>query len=134
MNRLFSRKPKKSLKHSQRVLGIPTNIAAGPLGFRAELDTSPKGEKNRDYQDLEADLTDSTVALGKNNNKGLQIVFQGTTGEGQALPAPEISTPDAVVSGADHGGDPPSERFRSLPSALTFIWISMSLHTRRGRR
>ena len=24
--------------------GIPTNIAAGPLGFRAELDVNPKGD------------------------------------------------------------------------------------------
>ena len=57
MNRLFDRRPKKSLKSSQRhvSLGIPTNIAAGPLGFQAELDIDPKGEQNHSYHDLEAD-------------------------------------------------------------------------------
>jgi len=49
MNRLFSKKPKKSLKPSQRhaSLGIPTNVAAGPLGFRAELDIGTKGKRDR---------------------------------------------------------------------------------------
>jgi len=46
MNHKFDKKSKKSFKSSQRhiSLGIPTNIAAGPLGFRAELDIGPKGE------------------------------------------------------------------------------------------
>ena len=57
MNRLFDRRPKKSLKSSQRhvSLGIPTNIAVGPLGFQAELGIDPKGEQNHSYHDLEAD-------------------------------------------------------------------------------
>ena len=33
-------------------MGIPTNIAVGPLGFRADLDIGPKGERNRSYRDL----------------------------------------------------------------------------------
>ena len=28
-------------------LGVPTNIAVGPLGFRAALDADAKGEQNR---------------------------------------------------------------------------------------
>lgn len=57
MNNLFDKKAKKSSKYSQRALflGIPTNIAAGPLGFRAELDAGPKGEQNRPHQDFEVD-------------------------------------------------------------------------------
>ena len=57
MDRLFGKKHKKSLKYSPRdvFMGIPTNMAAGPLGFRADLDIGPKGEKNRAYQDLEVD-------------------------------------------------------------------------------
>ena len=53
MKDLFNKKPKKSLKSPQRhiSLGIPTNIAAGPLGFRAELDIGPKGEQRRLYHD-----------------------------------------------------------------------------------
>ena len=46
MARPFGKRPKKSLKPSQHIfLGIPTNIAAGPLGFQVELDIGPKGEK-----------------------------------------------------------------------------------------
>ena len=45
---------KKSPKPSQRYLslGIPTGIAAGPLGFKAELGIGPKGEQiaYRDYE------------------------------------------------------------------------------------
>jgi len=46
MKRLLGKKPKKSSKPSQKHihLGILTNIAAGPLGFQAELNIAPKGE------------------------------------------------------------------------------------------
>ena len=37
-----TKKPVKTLAKNL-LLGIPTNIAAGPLGFRAELDIDPKG-------------------------------------------------------------------------------------------
>lgn len=37
------------------------NVAVGPLGFRAELDTDPGGEQNRSYNDLEVDRPDLTV-------------------------------------------------------------------------
>ena len=49
MDHLFGKKSKKSRKSSQRhlSLGIPANIAAGPLGFRAELDIGPDGEQAR---------------------------------------------------------------------------------------
>lgn len=42
---MFGKKSKKLFKLSQRDLspGILTNIAAGPLGFRGELDIGPKG-------------------------------------------------------------------------------------------
>jgi len=55
MNHKFDKKSKKSFKSSQRhiSLGIPTNIAAGPLGFRAELDIGPKGESSH-YHTAEA--------------------------------------------------------------------------------
>ena len=53
---MFREKSKKLPKYSQRhlSLGIPTNIAAGPLGFRAELDIGPKGERGRSCHDSEA--------------------------------------------------------------------------------
>ena len=54
MKRLFGKKVKKSLKPPQQIVAfvIPTNIAAGPLGFRAELDIDSTGDS---YQDLGAD-------------------------------------------------------------------------------
>jgi len=56
MNRPFDKKSNKSLKSSQRhtALEIPTNLAAGPLGFRTKLDIDPKGERGRSYRDLGA--------------------------------------------------------------------------------
>ena len=39
----MSQKKPKSLPKKHLLFGIPINIAAGPLGFRTELDTDPKG-------------------------------------------------------------------------------------------
>ena len=54
----FAKQSKKSPKPSQQhiFLGIPTNIAAGSLGFRAELDISTKGEHNRFRHNLGASM------------------------------------------------------------------------------
>ena len=48
MKHLFSKGPKKPPKYSQRdlFLGIPINVAAGPLGFRAELNIASEGERS----------------------------------------------------------------------------------------
>jgi hypothetical protein len=113
MNRLFDKKPKKSPKLTQRdiFLGIPTNIAAGLLGFQADLDIGPEGEQNRASRDLEVDSTDSTVALDEESTRGPRIVLQGKTSEDQELPAPETSIPSAVVGDTDHGCGPSGKRF-----------------------
>ena len=44
---MSGKKSKKSLRPPANhfLFGIPANIAAGPLGFRAELDVDPKGER-----------------------------------------------------------------------------------------
>jgi hypothetical protein len=44
----FRKESEKSSKIPQKHihLGIPINIATGPLGFRAELDTDPIGSQN----------------------------------------------------------------------------------------
>lgn len=54
---MFNKKSKKRLKPpTNLLLGIPTNIATGPLGFRAELDVDPKGGRGRfDRDESKAD-------------------------------------------------------------------------------
>ena len=54
MNRLFGKKAKKSRRPPQQniAIGIPTNIAIGPLGFRVEFDIDSIGDS---YQDLGVD-------------------------------------------------------------------------------
>jgi hypothetical protein len=49
MGDTFDKKPKKSPRLSQQhlVSGTPTNVAVGPLGFRAELDIGTKGGETR---------------------------------------------------------------------------------------
>ena len=65
MSRSFDKKPKKSLKPSQRhvSMGIPTNIAVGPLGFQAELDIDSPGQQSRSCHDPEVDGPDLTAIL-----------------------------------------------------------------------
>jgi len=115
MDRLFEKKSKKAHKSTQRLisLGIPTNIAAGPLGFRAELDIEPRGgsrsSHNFEYQ------SDSTVTLDENDTRASRIVFQDKKREDQGLSVPGTSTAGALVGGGEHGDDPTGEYFRSLP-------------------
>ena len=57
---MFGNKSKRSLRALAKHLlfGIPINIAAGPLGFRAELDVDPKGEPSCSRCRLEAGRPD----------------------------------------------------------------------------
>ncbi|KAF9646737.1 hypothetical protein BDM02DRAFT_2976922 [Thelephora ganbajun] len=90
MKRLFGKKSKKSPEPSPKhiSLGISANTAAGPLGFRAELDIGPDDERS---------------------NGGSQIVFQDNSGEDKELPAPEASISGVAVVGTDHRSDPTRE-------------------------
>jgi len=54
---MFDKESKKPPKPPQRriYMGvIPSNIAVGPLGFRAEVATDAESEQSRPYRDLEA--------------------------------------------------------------------------------
>ena len=138
MNRLFDKKSKDSRKSSQRLvsLGIPTNVAIVPLGFRAELDIGPKGERCRPYRDLEADGPDPTVVPDEKDTRASRIVFQESKNEDQGLTATEIPTPVAVVGVTKHGNDTAGECFWSLPSRPMFIGVCSSPpegHTRDTR-
>lgn len=135
MNFTFDKKSKKSLKVSQRhlSLGIPTNIAAGPLGFRAELDIGPKGGWRRSCHDIKADQLDSTVTLDEENTRALRIALHDRESEDQVHPVPETPMP-GVVNSTECGNDPTSECCRSLLLRLIFIRITVPLPIRRERR
>ena len=128
MNRLFDKRSKDSRKSSQRLvsLGIPTNVAIGPLGFRAELDIDPKGERCP-YRDLEVDGPDPTTVLDEKDTRASRIVFQENKSEDRGLPATEVPTLVAVAGGTEHGNDVAGECFWSLPSRPMFIQICSSL-------
>jgi len=103
MNRTHDKKSGKSLKPSQRPasLGIPTNIAVGPLGFRAELDIDPAGEESRFYHDLAADQLDSSTATLDANNPGpSRVVFHDNTSGDQDIHVPETSTTGGAIDRA----------------------------------
>lgn len=111
MNYIFNKKSKKSLKSSRRhiSLGIPANIAVGPLGFRAELDVGPKGEKFHPYHNM-GDRPDWTVIVDENDPRTSRIVFCDKNSEDKGLPAPGTSTLGAVVD-TGHSFNPMSECF-----------------------
>jgi len=102
-----SKKPSKPPQRHISLGLIPSNIAVGPSGFRAEPATDAKSEQSRSYHDLEADDPDSTVALDKKDTKALRIVSQEKN-EDQGLAVTEVPTPNAAVDGSEQGNDPTS--------------------------
>ena len=58
------------------LLGIPPNIAAGLLGFRAELDIKPRGERAISDLDRRGDVdqADSTAILDRSSVRPSRIV------------------------------------------------------------
>ena len=107
LHKLFKKSPEKPQQHIS--LGISTNIAAGPLGFRAELDIGPKGELDR-LSRLQADRPDLTVTLDKKDTRASRIVFHNEDREDQALPTPGTPTTGAAVGGDEHEDVPTGER------------------------
>jgi len=63
--------PKYSLRHIS--LGIPTNIAAGPLGFLAELGIGPKGERSYSHRDVEIRRPNPTATRDLETGTDLQV-------------------------------------------------------------
>ena len=96
--------PKPFRKHI--FLGVPTNIAAGPLGFRAELDTNLIGKKNSSRHDLVAGRSDSLVAMPDENSPGPSRIVFHNKNEDQDLHASETSTTGGVIDhGTEHRND-----------------------------
>ena len=106
---MSGKEPKKSPKPPQRHISlgiIPSNIAVGPFGFRAELAAAAKSE----YSFRSVDSPDSTMLLDK-DTRALRIVSQENESEDQGPAVTEVSTPGPVVGGTEQGNDPTSERF-----------------------
>jgi len=105
MDRPSGKRSKRSLKPAQHIfLGIPTNIATGPLGFRAELDIGPKGEKSRPHHDSGTDRSDPTGTLDEKDPRISRIVFCDKEREDQGAPVQEASTSGAVIGGEQGSG------------------------------
>ena len=87
------KKSKKSSKaFTNLFLGIPTNIAVGPLGFQAALDVNPKGKQNRSYLRLSGDRADPIAILDRGNPEPSRIVPHERGGGAQDPPVPGPST------------------------------------------
>ena len=58
MNQMSDKKRKKSPEPARKRINLGTtiNIAAGSLGFRAELETDPQGNKDRSCRDSELQI------------------------------------------------------------------------------
>ena len=92
---MASKKSKKPFRFlTAQSLGIPTNIAVGPLGFQAALDLNQEGERNRSYHEL--DRPNSTAILDGNNPKPSQIIFRETESGTQEPPVPGTSNALAI--------------------------------------
>ena len=114
-----SKKPLRPLaKHL--LFGIPANIAAGPLGFQAELDVDPKGERTCSHRGLRADCTDPTAV--SDEKKPSRIVFRIRESEPQAPPVPGTSTAVDI----EPGNHPTSEYFESIAPQPIFTQMSAS--------
>ena len=128
---MLGKKSKKPSKiHTSLLLGIPTNVAVGPLGFRAALDINPKGERNRPYRELSSDRPDSTAIIDVGNPEPSRIVFCERKSGAQEPPVPGTSSAPAIHN--IEGVDPPmSECYQFMPPQTIFTRIPVSWPTRR---
>lgn len=129
------KKSKKTFKLSANLLlGIPTNIAVGPVGFRAALDTNPKGDTNRSYRGLSEDRADSTTIIDGDNPEPSRIVpheRESGTQEPPVVPGTSTTVEICEVEQADR---PTSECYRSPPFRSMFIQTTVPLLSRGRRR
>ena len=122
---MSSKKSKKPLKPLAKHLlfGIPANIAAGPLGFRAELD---KGEPNFPHRGLKANQSDSAAILDEENPGPSRIVFHKSESGFQGPPAPGSSTA-VVIPDVEQSNRPTSKYPRTSSPQPKFIRIAVPL-------
>jgi len=113
MSHFSNKKHKKSPKPPQQhiALGIPTNIAVGPLGFRAELDVDPKGYLVMILL-VGVDWPDPTVALDENPGPSRIVFRDKKRGKDQGLAVLETPAPGhdgVVIDGTKYGVEATSE-------------------------
>ena len=124
-----SKKPVKTLAKNL-LLGIPTNIAAGPLGFRAELDIDPKGKQRYFQSQLRAG---PTVVPDKKSPGPSRIVFHKKEVETEGLlGVPETSTYAVVVDDVGPVNPLTGRFFNLLPPRSMFTGIILLLRITEG--
>lgn len=108
-----------------------TNIAVGPLGFRAAVDVNPKGERNRFYLAENACRADSTSTLDENNPEPSRIVPRESGAQGPPVPGTSHSV---AIRDIEVGDVPTGECWGSSPTRPIFIQIPVRLLIRRKRQ
>ena len=105
---MSSRKSKKSFQPfaNHLLLGIPTNIAVGPLGFRAALDVNTKGEGNRPrHCKSRIDWADLTTMVDDGDAQPSQIILY-EKGKAQNPLGQATSAHSVIDGGIEPENDP----------------------------
>ena len=120
---MFNKKSKKSsqVPWKTALVGNPTNVVIGPLGFQGELDAKPKGEKCNSPR-----RPNLTANLGKKSPKPLRIVSNERESKAQEPPTIRASTV-AVGIGDSEPRDPLSGYSRSLLPRLVLMLIFFAI-------
>ena len=106
---MFNKKSKKPLKKNL-LLGIPTNIAVGPLGFRAELDVDPKSKSEHLLCCcLGADPPDSPVPLDERDPGPSRIVSHKVEQEAPGPSASQTLIPAVAIGVIEPENSHPGE-------------------------
>ena len=106
MRSLFKKiKREKSPKPPQQptLPGKPVDIAAGPPGFRAELEDNSDGGRRLSTQIPEVDSPDPAILPNEGGRVGPRILFQDGMDANQQPPASGAPISDVVTSGAGCG-------------------------------
>ena len=109
-NLMFKKNSKKPLKKNL-LLGIPTNIAVGPLGFRAELDVDPKSKSDHllcCY--LGTNQPDSSATLDEKDPGPSRIVPHKVEQEAPGPSTSETLTPAVAIGVTEPDNSHPGER------------------------
>ena len=104
---MFNKKSKKTPKPSQLFasFGIPTNIAVGPLGFRAEA--HPQGDQTS-YRKLQADWADSISTVDDNPTASRVVHTLDDKNDDPGIRPSDTFIPDVAADQAAESANEPA--------------------------